>query len=247
MLTLNQHIQIFRNFASAHSQINSFGFGPDSVLTNTDHGNVGGRLKYPIMMVDAEPISISGNALNRPYRIAFFDKLQKGNKNEIEILSDMQQVAFDLFAYFKNSPPNPKLVVDLSSNPDPKLNVFDDSLGGWDLVITFKEALQYNACTIPYTDVPPALNQSCPKVTIYENDGITVHELVSAGGYFILPASGCSGITITNSNDSFEQEITCEESPYEFPDVTISVYVNGVLNQTTTAPALVDKTININA
>ena len=150
MLTLNQHISIFKNFQERHSQINSFGFGPQSVLTNTEHEDVGDRLKYPILMMDAETISITGNDLRRPYTFMVLDILQSGNKNEREVLSDTQQIMFDLFAYLKNTPPNLKVVVDLTSSPEPVLNVFDDSLGGWRFTLTLKEAIQYNACTIPF-------------------------------------------------------------------------------------------------
>lgn len=52
-------------------------------------------------------------------------------------------------------------------------------------------------------------------------------------------------VDIRNSDNSFFD--TAVSSPYMLEDTTINVFVNGVLNTTTTVPSMVDRTINITA
>jgi hypothetical protein len=57
----------------------------------------------------------------------------------------------------------------------------------------------------------------------------------------------CDSIDITNSNDSYNQNILCVQSPFELPDTTYDIYVNGVFNQSVSLPTLGDAVLNINA
>jgi len=249
MLTLTQHIELFRNFATAHSQIKSFAFGEPSMLTETDHSEVTSRLKYPILFMDITEVSVSNNDLRRSYAIYIVDRLDKGSTNHEQVLSNMQLISFDVMAYLKNTPPNWTSVFERSVNMTDLTRAFGDFLAGWLVPITLKDPFLYNTCSIPYNEVPPALNTTCPQVTIYENDGITVHELVNAGGYFIIPTSGggCSSIDIKNSNDGYNQNILCDQSPFVLPDTTYTINVNGVFNQSVSLPTLGDAVLNINA
>lgn len=150
MLTLSQHIKLFRDFATAHSQIKTFNWGALSELTNSEHGTAGDRLKYPIMFMDIEAVTVQGGNLNRSYNIYIIDRLAKANDNKETILNSTQLICFDVLSYFKNTPPNAKVVMEQSSQLTDVSNYTDDSLAGWTMTLTLKEAFQYNTCDIPF-------------------------------------------------------------------------------------------------
>lgn len=106
MKTLNQIIKVFNDFADAHPQINSFGTG--------DLWEVGMSedIQYPVLWVQpTESRVIKGTSGTFTYtsnliRVFILDRVKKGKENEIEVLSDMSQVAHDLV---KNIDQNPTL------------------------------------------------------------------------------------------------------------------------------------------
>lgn len=55
----------------------------------------------------------------------------------------------------------------------------------------------------------------------------------------------CAAANVHNSNNTFDEDIASGGS-LELEDTDINVYVNGILNQSTTAPAMIDLNININ-
>ena len=69
------------------------------------------------------------------------------------------------------------------------------------------------------------INQShCAGVTIKDSNGNTV-TVKPSGSIYVLPTSGgggCDDIQISNSNDSYQETITCEESPFELPDINLT-------------------------
>lgn len=151
MLTLSQHIKLFRDFATAHSQLDgSFNFGEPEVITETNHGNAGERLKYPILFMELQPISISGNELKNNYNIYVLDRLDKSTNNRTQVLENTLLIALDTLAYFKNSPTEWQNVLDLNTTLEDLEFTRSDALAGWILPMTFKQTMKYNKCDIPY-------------------------------------------------------------------------------------------------
>lgn len=150
MLTLSQHIKLLRDFATAHSQIKSFAFGQSELITETDHGNADERLKYPILFMELNPVSINGNDLRNSYTMYVLDRLDKSLTNRQQVLENTMLIVLDLFSYLKNTPPIWKNVLELSSDIEDLEFTSADTLAGWTFPIIFKQTFQYNTCEIPY-------------------------------------------------------------------------------------------------
>lgn len=151
MLTLSQHIKLFRDFATAHSQIKSFNEGLPEVLTETNHANADERLTYPIMFIEVLPPSVNGNQFNTPYNVYILDRLDKDATNRTQVLENTMLIAHDTLAYFKNQPSSWNNVLDTSNITFDELEYTRaDALAGYLFPVTFKQAMQYNKCDIPY-------------------------------------------------------------------------------------------------
>lgn len=83
----------------------------------------------------------------------------------------------------------------------------------------------------------------CGKVRIVDAQGELIEE-VDCGTDYVCDAGGPA--TVHNSDDSFSTTVACG-GDLELDDIDITVNVNGVFNQSATAPSQVDLTINISA
>ncbi|MBL4810567.1 MAG: hypothetical protein JKY43_10985 [Phycisphaerales bacterium] len=87
------------------------------------------------------------------------------------------------------------------------------------------------------TPVPPPVN---PGGTVFNSLNVEIG-VAPSGGFFVVPDSN-----ISNSDDSFSVDLPATEN-LELPDTIYEIYVDGVLDQSFTVPALTDQIININA
>ncbi len=102
MVTLNQVIKNLNSIADAHYQIKSFGSGDVQEFATS------GVTNYPAMWVGYENSRVEGRAYVHVLRVYIADRLIKGKKNELDVLSDVQQVCLDT----KNGP------IPLTNEPD---------------------------------------------------------------------------------------------------------------------------------
>lgn len=190
MQTLNQHITLLRNYSSVHWQINSFGVGDAWELVESftktngvigEDGTVDKFRNYPVMWVEVNGSSLSGSVLTDSYNIYFADLVNKDERDELEVLSDMKQLCLDVAAYLKQSS-------DIETNMDVILEFtmedftekFNDEVAGWTLSVQIKQPYQYNLCAVPKSDSPTGFS-NCKAVTV--TDGATVTEVPSGGAY----------------------------------------------------------------
>jgi len=103
MKTLNQLTKVFEDFATAHGQVNSFGYG--------DLWEVGmsQSLQYPVVWVQPTESKVikgqSGFALtNTTFRVFILDRTMKGMQNDMEVLSDMTLIGHDLLRDIDQNP-----------------------------------------------------------------------------------------------------------------------------------------------
>lgn len=69
--------------------------------------------------------------------------------------------------------------------------------------------------------------------------------MIKATAQFISKQVGsCEAGTVENSNQTFSEEVA-SGGTLSLPDTTINVFINGNLNQSETAPAMIDLDINI--
>jgi len=187
MLTYNQLIKISRSFQQAHHVLNNFGNGGewDRVVHNQQPA-----YKYPLMWMDDLPSSLFEGAEVHSFRVAFMapvvtlkDRdldLMSTNVNEVK--SDMIQCSNDFIAYWVGqTDAYDGLVLEKSISRTTFEDVTDDKLTGCYIDITFRQAFDYNECSIPM-GTPTSLPDTCAPVLIYE-DGVLVDTIPSGGTY----------------------------------------------------------------
>ena len=103
MKTINQLTKVFQDFADNHGMVNSFGTG--------DLWEVGmsESLLYPVVWVQpTESRLIKGQSgystTNTRFNIFILDRVKKDETDEMEVLSDMSQIAHDLVKDIDGNP-----------------------------------------------------------------------------------------------------------------------------------------------
>lgn len=96
MFTFNQVNKAFNDIAVAHKQINTYGIGDIWEIATS------GTVRYPLMWAVPQPSSLELNVFVSRWKLIFMDLVHKGEKNENDVLSDMEQVALDVVALLKN-------------------------------------------------------------------------------------------------------------------------------------------------
>ena len=164
MQTLNQHITLLRNYSESHLQINSFGVGDSWELiesfTNTngvigEDGTVVTNRIYPVMWVEVSGSNLSGSQLTDSYNIYFADLVNKDERNEIEVLSDMKLLCLDLASYLKQSDElNGLLNINFEFSMEDFTERFNDEVAGWVMTLQFIQPFNYSLCAVPKLNAP---------------------------------------------------------------------------------------------
>jgi hypothetical protein len=188
MITLNQVIKNLNNIANSHYQISSFGNGSVAEFATS------GITNYPAMWVDYQPAQVQGRSYTHVVTVYIADRLIKGKKNELEVLSDVQQICLDIIAQCQSTIYGWSLVSDnVTLNPfyEPR---FDDEDAGYYFDLTFKIPFDYNRCQIPFTTSPSASTYtSCNPVTIYNQNGQVITQIDAGGTYTVIQVSTIDG------------------------------------------------------
>ena len=109
MFSINQIHKKFSDFATAHLQINSYGFGDLSEIgqsvaaytVNKDNGT--NNITYPSMWVTPQPSSIERHFLKLNFMCLFYDLVNQNEDNSIEVISDTLQMANDFIQYLRTT------------------------------------------------------------------------------------------------------------------------------------------------
>lgn len=146
MLTLNQLIEILRNFSLKHKQLNSFYFG--------DQWEVGasGANQYPLMWCSLinSKYDKSGVVTNT-FQIDISDLVNSDESNENHVLSDMQLVCFDFLNYLEQISDDSKF--NFTYNNTSTLTDYtekrDDSATGWYFTVDIITHIGLMSCDLP--------------------------------------------------------------------------------------------------
>lgn len=142
-MTLNQIIAEIKKFASQHAMINDVGVG--------DLAEIGASKdqKYALLWVYYNTVNMTGNAQVIPFRVILMDLIDQEKSLEVEVHSNMLQVAQDFIAHFRGNPEFATL--DVTGDPTIQFftDRFTDLVAGVDLNINFKDLKPYDRCVIP--------------------------------------------------------------------------------------------------
>ena len=194
MITLNQDIELFKNFALKHKGINSFYFGDESEAdTNVE-------IVYPFMNVILQGSSVTDNVVSRKYMIVISDLVNKDISNINQVLSDTERICYDVPNYLRQVS-NSKLLGAFKSDMNISLTDFternDDDVSGHFFDLTISSAMGNDGCNLPidsgnildnnYIYVGGNINQIVGnfQVLIQDQNGNTLQTFTTSGTYTV--------------------------------------------------------------
>ena len=194
MITLNQDIELFKNFALKHKGINSFYFGDESEAdTNVE-------IVYPFMNVILQGSSVTDNVVSRKYMIVISDLVNKDISNINQVLSDTERICYDVPSYLRQVR-NSGYLGAFRFDPNIALTDFternDDDVSGHYFDLTISSAVGNDGCNLPidsgnildnnYIYVGGTINQIVGnfQVDIKDQNGNTLQTFYTSGTYTV--------------------------------------------------------------
>lgn len=194
MITLNQDIELFKNFALKHKGINSFYFGDESEAdTNVE-------IVYPFMNVILQGSSVTDNVVSRKYMIVISDLVNKDISNINQVLSDTERICYDVPSYLRQVR-NSGYLGAFRFDPNIALTDFternDDDVSGHYFDLTISSAVGNDGCNLPinsgnildnnYIYVGGTINQIVGnfQVLIQDQNGNTLQTFTTSGTYTV--------------------------------------------------------------
>ena len=194
MITLNQDIELFKNFALKHKGINSFYFGDESEAdTNVE-------IVYPFMNVILQGSNIADGVVSRKYMIVISDLVNKDISNVNQVLSDTERLCYDVPNYLRQVS-NSKLLGPFKFDANISLTDFternDDDVSGHFFDLTISSAIGNDSCNLPinsgnildnnYIYVGGTINQIVGtfQVDIKDQNGNTLQTFYTSGTYTV--------------------------------------------------------------
>ena len=133
----------FKEFATLHEQIKSFGFGEIQQLTNDIITKVEPNYIRFYVLYDAAKIH-SGN-LNLNFKIIICDRLEEDLVNRQDVLNDTMEVAKDFFSKLYLS----DWEAQWNASVEPFLEWYESNLGGWAISVSMTAKFDYDRCVLP--------------------------------------------------------------------------------------------------
>jgi hypothetical protein len=145
-MTLNQVIKELNTIASAHLQINTFGFGDVSDIAAS------GDVIYPLMFAMLDGVDVSDGVESVKFSLVFCDIVKQGEVNETEVLSDQREIAKDVLSQLEED------IYDwqFESNGvtlQPFTDRWTDSVSGYVASIVLQLPFISDRCSIPMTSI----------------------------------------------------------------------------------------------
>jgi hypothetical protein len=185
MLSYEQIINKFQEFAENHYYLKSFGTGEAWQIV--EHNKQKNR-KYPMMWVEDQPFPFATGSVTYSYRVYFIKQVPTLINDDSETLeqanvvtakSDMLECAQDLMSFWVQDHNYPDLDVLKSTLGTPFHDILMDSLTGFYIDIKLEQGFRYDSCAIPMSGVTP-LPSDCADVAVSFN-GVSVTSTPSGG------------------------------------------------------------------
>lgn len=141
MVTRNQVVKSFEEFADEHAQIGHFFEGQ---IFNFD---TSGTTNGISMILDAEPHALSESTLSYGWKLYMGDLVQKDLGNRRDVLSDTLLVFLDFVAWAQH--PDRDWVFERTSNINEFEDSFDCEMSGVWATIKLKTSSPFDRCAIP--------------------------------------------------------------------------------------------------
>ena len=134
MYTLNQIKKVLSDIATAHKQINSFGFG--DIWEYTLETQV-----HPVMWAELKDSSfnLDGKEFDIVLSLYFMDLVNKDERNETEVLSDQLSIASDVLSTLNNIVYQDYFYVNSGVSITPFTESTDNEVSGWKCDVTLRQ------------------------------------------------------------------------------------------------------------
>lgn len=243
--TYNIIIDRIKAFADGHLLIAGFTHG------ETDVKDLDKFPEYPHLHVVPESFTSTPGGKVYAIRFLLFDlprSIVDKSDYQKEIISDLSQILEDFVAEINNGQTlfgdySDMITLDVNYTIEPFMERFENSVTGVDVTFSIEVPFQFSACNIPATWAPSG-SALCPNVTVLVDGDFFAS--VPAGGSIDVECGNlpCDDATVENSDLTFVQLIASGDT-YELADYTINTYVDAVLEDTQTVPAMNNITINV--
>lgn len=250
MASYNEIVKILSDYVSANFVIKSFGNGEEWELVETFGQK---DAEYPKMWAQDMPNSTSTGEESFKFRIYMLGQVATlkektdttlGEDNTNEVKSNMRQNCLDLLSYLLQQTNYPEITSDKNITLTSFVGRTNDKLTGWYFDLNIRQAFSFSACIIPMTGIAPPPSGVCDDGTvtiINENSDVLHIVTVASGG---TASQEIADSNVANSDFSYSASVFAEGN-LTLPDETYNVYVDGVLESSTTSPTLKNETINI--
>lgn len=237
-LTINQLNKELQAIADAHEQVNSY-YWKDFLRAYKEEVVV-----YPMVNAYYPTGTMLDNTTPIDLYIVVSDKVYKDLSNLNDTESDTLQVCRDFFNVINRSERWNRLGKVNSCTIDKFIERGADEVAGHIMKINFRLNDSNSICNLPLSgyDFDGTAVTTCEPVEIFL-DGVLV-DTIPSGGSYSYSTPTCDDATVTNSDDSYIDTVA-SGATLVLPDTTIDVYVNTVLQVSTTFATLSNQTINI--
>jgi len=218
MLTLNQTIEILKNFSLKHKQLGKGTSSAHFYFGDKWEVNANDALLYPLMWVSLLPtVPDKSGLVTRKFQIDISDKVNKDESNETHVLSDTESICFDLLNYLEQIADASEIGMLLGNTSE--LTDYtedrDDMVSGWFFTVEIKSHQQGTSCNLPinsgsildstYIYVGADLANGFT-VEIKDQDGNVIQTFNTSGEYVVTVLTGIQQV-IGNTTTTITQDI----------------------------------------
>jgi len=140
MKSLNQIVAKLKEIQESHPRLNSFYFGQLYNLGMSE------TPIYPLMAGTLLNNSLSGNQFTTNIALVFADLVNKGEENKLDVLSDTQRTALDVYALFADWCRDEQIEIVQEATLDDFEDRFNDEVSGFVMEFGFTQFYDKNTC-----------------------------------------------------------------------------------------------------
>jgi hypothetical protein len=197
MYTINNFRSLFNNIATAHKQINSFGFGELWEVEEYMNKDV----TYPLLWVQPVNSTTGLQVQTRTFRFLVIDlvsKQEEDNDYTTEVWSDTELILNDIIKILRMESDSYNVV----GEPllEPFKEEFSDWTSGWRSDIVIETDLNSNYCDVPASTFVSPETTTGTTVQIIDQDGNVLATINQGGNYVVT--------VLTTLNDTITANVT---------------------------------------
>jgi hypothetical protein len=150
-------------------------------------------MEHPVMWAELKESSldIKAKQLSLAMAISFTDLVNKSERNETEVLSDMLLVASDVLTLLNSITYHDVFFIEPNATLIPGTEMTDNETSGWQLNVTFRIPYLVDTCEVPSNAIPPISFNDY--VQIVDQDQNVIATVPCGGNYSVLVFSGIDG------------------------------------------------------